>query len=263
MPFRLQIESQCCASLDQLKANAATCDGIERIQPLAPHGGKVAIVGGGPSVTNHLDELRNWEGPIWAINNTASWLIERGIPAIYFSVDPSPHDTFKTDGVTHAVLATCCDPKLRERFAEVAVFDMVETHPDGITGGTTSVSRACTLAIRCGFYDVTLFGVEGSFALGQDHVDRHQDLNEILVVRAGGKDYATYPEFLLQCEALAPLIQLAPNVFKQKSGGLLEAVVNYPDDWECVAVSAKLRDHLIERNGDSGIFTTPYEFEAA
>jgi len=257
---RLNIEAKCVASLDELIDNAKTCDGIERIPEVHPHGGKLAIVGGGPSIVDHIDILRKWDGPIWAINNTASWLVSQDVPAIYFSIDPSPSHLFKTDGVRHALLASCCDPALRHRFSEYAIFDLIETHKDGITGGTTSASRACTLAIRCGFFDVTLFGVEGSFDLSRDHVDRHEALGDILIIRCGGKDYATYPEFLLQCETLAPLIKMAPNVFKQKCGGLLEAMINHIDDWDCVAVSTQLRDHLIEHNNGSCIFNDPYNF---
>lgn len=262
-PFRIEIIGEPLLTLDQFRENAKTCDGIPRIPKEKPHGGRLAIVGGGPSIINHLNELRAWNGPIWAINNTAAWLVRQGISAIMITVDPAPPEQFDTEGVDYALLASYVHPKLRDKFAEVGIFDLYEIDPEnGIKGGTTTASRACSLATYLGFFDVTLFGCEGSFQIGQDHVDRAENRPDIFIIKAGGVDYATYAEWMMQSELLAKLVTLAPNVFKQKSGGLLQAMVEHPD-WEVVAVSESLRDHLIEVNGDQGIYDSPYEFAAA
>lgn len=253
MTFRLEITSQCIESLERLKENALTCAGLPRLPKKEPHGGKLAIVGSGPSVADRLDELREWNGEIWAINATAKWLDDRGIKSKFITVDPGlfPEEML---AVEEAYLATLCHPQMRNFFSKVSFFDMVETAPDGITGGTTTASRALSLAINQGFYDITLYGCEGSFTIGKDHIDRNEMRPEMVVIQAGDKHFMTYLEYMMQAETLANMIRLAPNVFKQRCGGLLEAMIDHFDTWAIVAVSESLKAHLEEVNGPQGLF---------
>jgi len=254
MTFRLEIISQCAEPLDRLKENALTCAGLPRLPKKEPHGGKLAIVGGGPSVSDRLDELREWDGEIWAINATAKWLDDRGIKSKFITVDPGLFPKEMVDGVEEAYLATLCHPQMREFFPKVSFFDMFETDPDGITGGTTTASRALSLAINQGFYDITLYGCEGSFTIGQDHVDRNEMRPEMAVIQAGDEHFVTYLDYLTQTQTLADMIRLAPNVFKQRCGGLLEAMIKNYDTWAIVAVSAELKAQLEEINGPQGLY---------
>lgn len=254
MTFRLEIIAQCIEPLERLKEYALTCAGLPRLPKKEPHGGKLAIVGGGPSVSDRLDELRAWDGEIWAINATAKWLKERGIQSKFITVDPGLFPKEMVDGVEEAYLATLCHPQMRDIFPKVSFFDMVETAPDGITGGTTTASRALSLAIHQGFYDITLYGCEGSFTIGQDHVDRNEMHPEMAVIRAGDEHFVTYLDYMTQCDTLSNMIRLAPNVFKQRSGGLLEAMIKHHDTWAIVAVSEALKAQLEEINGPRGLF---------
>jgi hypothetical protein len=131
---------------------------------------------------------------------------------------------------------------------------MYETDPEGIIGGTTTASRAFSLGIHQGFYDITLYGCEGSFTIGQDHVDRNEMRQEMVVIQAGDEHFVTYLDYLTQTETLANMIRLAPNVFKQRCGGLLEAMINHYDTWAIVAVSGALKAHLEEVNGPQGLY---------
>jgi hypothetical protein len=254
MTFRLEIISQCVEPLDRLKENALTCAGLPRLPKQEPHGGKLAIVGGGPSVNAHLDELRAWDGEIWAINATASWLKNHGINSKFITVDPVLFTKDMVEGVEEAYLATLCHPQMKNLFPKVSFFDMRETDPKGIAGGTTTASRALSLAVHQGFYDITLYGCEGSFTIGKDHVDRDEMRPEMVVIQAGDEHFVTYLEYMMQSETLANMIRLAPNVFKQRCGGLLEAMIKHPDTWAIVAVSESLKAHLEEVNGPQGLF---------
>jgi hypothetical protein len=253
MTFRLEIISKCIEPIERLKENALTCAGLPRLPKQEPHGGKLAIVGGGPSVNDRLDELRAWDGEIWAINATAKWLADRGIKSKFITVDPGLFPKEMVE-VEEAYLATLCHPQMREHFKKVSFFDMYETDPEGITGGTTTASRALSLGIHQGFYDITLYGCEGSFTIGQDHVDRNEMHPEMAVIQAGDEHFVTYLGYMTQCDALANMIRLAPNVFKQRSGGLLEAMIKHPDTWAIVAVSAALKAQLEEINGPQGLY---------
>jgi hypothetical protein len=254
MTFRLEITSQCVEPIERLKEYALTCADLPRLSRKDPHGGKLALVGGGPSVHQHLDELKAWDGEIWAINATASWLNGHGIKSKFITVDPGLCPKEQVEGVEEAYLATLCHPQMRDLFPKVSFFDMRETHPEGVTGGTTTASRALSLAIYQGFYDITLYGCEGSFTIGKDHVDRDETRPEMVVIQAGNEHFVTYLEFMMQSETLANMIRLAPNVFKQRCGGLLEAMIKHPDTWAIVAVSEALKAHLEEVNGPQGLF---------
>ncbi len=252
-PFRLEFRPRCVLPDARLRENMAAsahhplAQGKSRSNPLA-------VVGGGPSAALHLDELRDWQGEIWAINYTAQWLRSVGIDATLFSIDPQPF-TVKVEA-PKALLCSSCDPS---SFVgrQVETFHLAELHDDGIPGSATTATRAPALALRLGHKEVHFFGCEGSF-FGRDHVDRHDDEGNSLVIRSKGCDFLTYPEFLMQGEHLAGVIRAFPNVFKERSGGLLAALVLDPDDWEVVAVSARFKASLIEQNGDIGLYEGHY-----
>jgi hypothetical protein len=252
-PFRIEVRAECVASLEKLRENASRNSHHPFIETCKPHGRKLALVGGGPGVLEHLDELHAWGGDIWAINHTAQWLNERGIKATLFSVDPEAF----TANVPDAILASVCDPDLVESLAgRVRLFNLIETHPDGYAGGRFSSTRAPGVALHLGYTQVYVFGCEGSW-IGQDHVDRNERRPDQLIVRAGGKDYITCPPFLIQCEELQQLFYFDGFCFN-RSGGLLKAMIENPDTWEVVAVSEALKKHLEEINGPLGLYERPY-----
>lgn len=216
-----------------------------------PH--PVAVVGGGPSLLDRLDELREWPGDIWAINRTADWLQARGIDCAYFSVDP----LVIPSSVKRALVCSACHPQVLEG-KDVLMFDLSE-HGGGIVGGSTTATRAPTLAAFMGYPGVHFFGCDSSFQTF-DHIDRHEAYPEELIVKANGRTFHTYPEFLMQAECLTDIIRLAPELFVNKSGGLLQAMM-VDDQWEVVAVSDALKASLIEWNGDTGLYDKPYAAE--
>jgi hypothetical protein len=226
-------------------------------QPLIQHRARehpVAVVGGGPSLISSLPILREWPGDIWAINRTADWLLDRGIDCIHYTVDPADMERIPTTAARR-LLASWCHPD-RFKGCQVEMFDLVEHAENGVPGGTTTATRAPVLAMRMGYPAVHFFGCDSSFER-QDHVDRHDPVDEAVIVRANGRDFTTYPEFLMQAECLSEIINLAPQFFVNRSGGLLEAMLQ-DSQWEVVGISAALKEHLIELNGDCGLYDSPY-----
>ena len=256
--MRLTIHEDCGASIEELLNNYRTCNGLERISKQQPHGRKLAICGGGPSLEKHLVELKDWDGEIWAINNTGKWLLDNGIKSVFVTVDSAHPDLFRLDGMDEAIISTTCHPELRTRFSNVSLFDLIDTTEGGIPGGSSSVGKLPALSVHQGYFDITFFGCEGSFPLGRDHVDRHEGLTDsMLIIRCNGSDYLTSLPLVSQCEYLSSVLKGAPNVFKNRSGGLLEAMTN-DDDWEVAAVSSGLRNHIMEHN-EVCLFNQPYE----
>lgn len=200
----------------------------------------VAVCGGGLSLTPCLEELRAWPGDIWAINDTADYLLSHGIGCTMFTIDPL-HRATKAH---KRLLASCCDPSLFD--GDVRVFDLAEHAEGGIPGGSTSAARAAVLSLRMGYPGASFFGCDSSFE-DRTHCDRHEVWPEQLIVRAGGVDFRTSPQMYMQAECLSAVFKFP--VFQNRSGGLVAAMTADPE-WEVVAVSGALREHLKEVNGE-------------
>ncbi len=253
-PFRIEIKTRCVAPAEQLQRNAALNAEYPRFRRSVRHDRRLAVVGGGPLVVHDLDELRAWDGDIWGINYTAEWLNDNGVKATLFSVDPTHMIVEAPD----ALLATVCDPDLVRHFdGRVQVFDLLESCQGGIAGGITSATRAPALSFAMGYVDVSFFGCEGSFDK-REHVDRDEGKEPQLIVRAGGKDYGTVAEYLLQCEQLSLILRTLTGAYHNRSGGLLKAMIENPDTWEIVAVSAEMKEHLEAVNGPQGMYEGQY-----
>lgn len=252
-PFRLNVVPQCIESLDVLKANA------ERNQKYPSVHRRLAIVGGGPSVASHLDELRAWDGDIWAVNYTPQYLKQHGIRSTFITVDPQDFDPGPLED---ALVATCCNPDLFERLVsrgvKVRSFNIAETHEGGVFGGVTTARRAMGLGLMVGHREIHVFGCEGSYSQGYSVDGRQGEWNQ-LIIRAGGKDYLTETGFVTQCEEMAQIFKHFGHVYKNRSGGLLQALIENPETWECVGVSAALKAHLEQVNGAQGMYDAPYQ----
>lgn len=207
--------------------------------------GSLAVAGGGPSLLDNLDRLKDFD-EVWGINRTAQWLCERGIDATFFTVDPQymPGMT----GVERAILASSVHPGV---FRELAGKDvrLFHTHrPEGqegfvSEGGPSSACRAVPLAVHMGYSSVTFFGCEGSY--GDASHAYATDLQRFqLIIRAGGEDYVTQPDFQMQCEYLSGFLRELPGYFREESGGLLRAMLEDPD-WYHVAFSQAVAERLL------------------
>lgn len=262
MPFRLNITTDCVVSLETLKFQATQHQHYSKIDPVPRHGSRpgrrLAVVGAGPLVVHDLEELRAWDGDIWAINSAARWLHENGVDCTLVTIDPL--DMPGEFPMARALIATCCHPHLFAKLAhaEVTTFDLAETAPHGIQGGCTTALRSASLAFHLGYLDVSFFGCEGSYEGERDHIDYHNGEAEELVIRADGRDYKIETGLLVQCTDFAKLFGTFSAVFKNRSGGLLKAIMEHPDTWEVVAVSAAMKAHLERVNGQQRLYEAPY-----
>lgn len=214
--------------------------GVPLVQPMNTRL-PLAVVGGGPSVVSHLDELRAWPGEIWAINETCRWLKSNGIDSTFFSVDPLEVIAGWIDGGP-ALLASSCHPKCWSK-ADARMFHMENVTADNpVIGGTTTALRAPMLALRMGYAPVSFFGCESSYA-DTSHAYRSEQPIDQVIVRADGVDYRTDLALLDQAENLAVIFREFPDVFIDRSGGLAAAMAKDPD-WEVVALSGHLKEQL-------------------
>lgn len=232
---------------DARKANALA---IEKLGlPKHRGAGRLAVVGGGPSIRDHLDELKAWDGTVWAVNGAINWCLENGIPAWFYTADASPmaNWTYDLTRVRRAVLVPDCSMEL---------IDHLQGHGSEITltanleSGPTSVNASDFLSVDCGYGPITYFGCEGSFAQAEKDADTHAfnsfPIEDWIIVEVGGSYYKTKAEFVSQSIMLANILREFPGVYSEKSGGLLRAMVEHGSEYDVVMVSnalfAKLKD---------------------
>jgi len=196
------------------------------LPPVGPRSGVLHVVAGGPSIADHIDEIRAHDGETWAVNGAWRWLYNHGIPATFFSCDSNPSLVALTEGADRAILATMVDPVVFEalRGADVRVFDTGLIA--GVHTGPTSATSIPALAIAAGFSRVGFFGCEGSYRGDATHAYEDGAANPWrCIVECGGEQFATEAEYQMQSRYLSDLIRAAPGVFQERSGGLLRAMV--------------------------------------
>jgi len=183
----------------------------------------LAVVGGGPSVAGHVDEI-SLSPIIWSINGAYKWLRDKGILSLFYTIDPLPGIANLCKHADSAVMATWCAP---EAFAAMpgAHIELVDLEGGC---GPTSASSAPIIAARAGFRRVSFFGCEGSFGETTHAYETGRGVNLLRVV-CNGQEFLTSPQMMQQTEYLAEFMRAAPDVFVDRSGGLLAACIADPE----------------------------------
>lgn len=231
---KVQFQTVGSVSDDKMELNAAYSKSLNLPVPKAT-AEKLAVVGGGPSVADYIDELRIFDGEVWAVNGAARWCNENGIPATLYSISPAPAPDGFLHGITRAVLSYECDPSVFDRLqgAELFAFDR-----DGY--GPSSACAVPALAFAAGFKQVSFYGCEGAYA-NRTHIFQHAPEPSEMIVRVGGADYRTNIGFFLQSQLLAKVIREAPHFGKDRSGGLLAALVADSEGWDVIALPSEMK----------------------
>lgn len=182
-PISLAEQIKCTSDAEKRNAQVASAmaRGLPLLEKQEAHGRRLAIVGGGPSVIDYLDELGGYDD-IWCVNGALDWLIENGIkPTGYVAIDPeaimAQYLQKPPEDITYYI-GSVCDPAT---FDALKGRNVVLFHPlmddmplvDSkavIGGGPTVLTRAPQLAYRLGYRDVHLFGADSSYESGIHHI---------------------------------------------------------------------------------------------
>jgi len=219
----------------------------------------LAVVGGGKSAAQNIEVLKNWKGDIWACGSVYQWLESLGILSTVFCVDPQPCLAGMVKGASKALLASNCDPSafdvLKEAGAYVETFDLANENV-GVHHGPTTASAAFDLSVKMGYLDVTFFGFDSSYDEGpveemperfnvspRTHAFKTEPEPNMVRIVTNGKAFITSAEFFMQAQWMAELFKTLPSVFKNRSGGLLAAMIA-DDDYDCTHISTKLAEHV-------------------
>lgn len=202
----------------------------------------LAVVGGHPRIARHVETLRQWRGDVWAINGAWRWCNDRGIKASFVSCDPSEHVVGYCDGARHAILARHCNPRAFDGVYEAECFDL---GADDVLSGPTTATAIPHLAVMTGHTQATFFGCGGDIdGTSHAYADAVPMPNRLAVETTSGR-FITEPGLLVQSEWLAKIIRAAPNVFSERSGGLLSALIEDPS-YDITAASRSIVDTLRE-----------------
>lgn len=233
--MKIKFEATDCVPRETLARNVAYAKSLGL--PFAKARASIlAVVGGGPSVADHCQELISWPGEIWAINGAYNWLRDKGIKARFFSTDPLPGVVEYCIGAD-AVLATRCS------LAAFSVCDRVEiVDLEDASRGPSTASCAPLIAAEAGFESVHFFGCEGNYG-AETHVYGTPRNVRLLEVKCNGEVFLTSPQMLMQAEYLSEVIRKLPFYCHDRSGGLLAACIADPDV-DVIAASQSIHDAL-------------------
>lgn len=171
----------------------------ELVQAPLPRRGSVVIVGGAPSIKNHLDEIRELSKDplnfIFAINWTHTWLIQNGIipnGVVFFEIDIEPTTVLKTahPDVTYFICSHC-DPRTFDQlvgFKRVLWHSYPNSDPEREVrnelfkdssmcgGGISTFTRTLTISLFLGYRNFEIFGCDSSFPDDSEttHVDGYE-----------------------------------------------------------------------------------------
>lgn len=209
--------------------------------------GRLAVVGGGTSIRDHIRELRNWDGEVWAINGTINWCLDNGINAWFYTADAMPPELWIYDlsRVKRAVMAPDCAPEMFEHFLSIGA-EVTLTCP--IQSGPTSANASDYVSLDAGYTSVTYFGCEGSFEEPDIHAQSHAfdtyKISDWMIVELGGEYFKTKAEFISQAIMLSNTIAAFPHIYSEKSGGLLRAMIEHGQDYDVYMISNTLMEKL-------------------
>jgi hypothetical protein len=183
----------------------------------------LAIVGGGYTAAHVVQEIKDFDGEVWAVNGAFDWCKTNGINPTFFAIDPSDEIAEYCHNVDRAIVS---DIIHQETFKALEGCH-VEYDALGPSWGTSAVSAAPIIAAKRGHKNLTFFGCPMSF-IGDTHLYMNEQWSRVWV-DCGGKEYVTSPQLIMQVEHLAGIARLAPNFITVVGEGFLPALIEHGD----------------------------------
>ena len=207
----------------QKHINSALARGLPICIRRSERKGKVAIVASGPSATEFVETLKEWDGEIWGINGAFAWLMKRGVkPTAFIGLDPENilkgYLIEMPDDAAY-YLAAQVHPDVYDHLAgkNVRIWfpaDSEVKFPAGaaqVYGGTTCLSRAPNLAYLLGWRDVHIFGGDSSYTRKSHVYGEEGDLpGGTFPIELNGRVFITTRQMLQQaCDFSEQMVEWA------------------------------------------------------
>jgi hypothetical protein len=220
----------------------AIASGKPLLQMVEPHDGHAVIVGGAPSLTGSIEEirLRKAHGQhVFVVNNAIRTLAANSIDADYHVILDARLENveFVTCNTAKKYYATQCHPHV-SRHADVlwhsfadGIIDVIASDirsTELVGGGSTVLLKTIAMAYIMGYRNFHIFGADSSYS-GENHHAYPQSLNDnerVIDVTCGGKTYKCAPWMISQVEDFKDLaaILVKDSVLTVHGRGLLPDV---------------------------------------
>jgi hypothetical protein len=210
-----------------------------------PVADQLAVLGGSPSLADHVDELQAWDGEIWAINEAIMWCRDHDIDATFFAIDPLEDHSPLAPAITRAILADIVRPELfktlLQQCAGIELFRM-----EDIAHGSAAASTAPAAALRRGHKHVTFFGCTQSFTTTTHLYKDAGHMKNYVWVNVDGEEFTTTSQNVMQAEVLSEMARLWPSFITVKGDGFLPALIQH-GSYEVTHVCREIHEALKEQ----------------
>jgi hypothetical protein len=238
----------------EILQNVATncANGWQQVIPHEKNDMEVMILGGGPSLTQHLDQIKEFRAngvKLITLNGSYNWAIEQGLtPSAQIMVDAREFNRRFTKPVVDGcryLISSQCNPQVLEGLPKDRTFlwhtrfdlikDAVTKHYPvayPIPSCTTVLVTALPLLRMLGFQKFHLFGCDSCVA--DDKTTHHaysqpenDDKMVIPVSVTGGRIFHCNPWMAAQADQFIELIKFMGNEFEMEihGDGLLKAIL--------------------------------------
>lgn len=216
---------------EQVRANVKhnIAQGWMQVEPHPTNDVEVMILGGGPSLNEHLDDIRQKRADgvkLIALNGAYNWCLEHDlVPSAAVVVDARPFNARFTHPVVDGckyLIASQCDPSVLDGLPQDRTYlwhTTAETVRDlldeqykiwyGIPGGSTVLLRAIPLLRMLGFKQFHLYGCDSCLA-GEHHAYSQPENDNAPIVPvtvSDGRVFYCHPWMVAQAQEFMDLIK--------------------------------------------------------
>ena len=236
---------------DEIKKNVEhnIKQGYLQVEPHPTNDIEVMIVGGGPSLPQHIEkikQLRQNGVKLITINNAYKWCLDNGLtPSAMVMVDARKFNARFTKPVVEDCkyfIASQCNPSVFEGLPKDRTYiwhtqaDLLKDILDeqyktwwSVPGGSTVLLRAIPLFRMLGFKRFHLFGCDSCLGENEMHHAYKQEENDgqlVMPVNVSGKIFNCNPWMVSQAQEFINLItQLGDEIELAIYGGLLHHIL--------------------------------------
>jgi uncharacterized Rossmann fold enzyme/glycosyltransferase involved in cell wall biosynthesis len=207
------LELVCNTELKQIVSNihSSTVRNIPRLITQEPREDEVYIIGGGPSLADELEDIKNHQGFIISMNGTADYLAEHGIvPDVQIVIDARPENIkfLKKHSAKKVYLASQCHPSLFDEvdatLFHIALHDWDKYLPNdddamAVGGGHSVGLYAMSIAYVLGFRKMKLYGYDSSYRDNHHAYEQtSNDTDQIIEAHVNGRAFKTTQWMVVQ-----------------------------------------------------------------
>jgi len=219
------------------------------LQAKDPHDGVAVLIGGGSSILDHVDEIRELSktATVFCMNGSSKWARGQGIQVDYQVIIDAKEETAELvdSGAKEHLFASQCNKKTLEKASNLTLVHLITDDIEAnfpservkqggytmLNGGTTVGSASVIVAYSQGFRELHVFGYDSSHTNGKSHA-YSQSMNTFMPtteVTWAGKTFDVSIAMKAQAERfvfLAKVLESGGCQFHVYGDGLLQTIYN-------------------------------------